>query len=147
MEQHPKAVRGLGIKPAASACASGISQEGVSHGLNLSFSAEQEPATVEQAAEVFRVIVSTTTLQNSISVEILLEVLMEIIAEESPSGLALNLTRKSIRNEMVFAPSPKEFRDSLLRARCLSLVRNGRQSGRRIAAASSHVQVVQAVRS
>jgi hypothetical protein len=77
--------------------------------------AEQEPATVERAAEVVRVIVSTTTLQNSISVEILLEVLMEIIAEESPSGLALNLTRKSIRNEMVFAPSPKEFRDSLLR--------------------------------
>jgi hypothetical protein len=87
-------------------------------GFYLDFSrqlAEQEPANVEHAAEVVRLIVSTTTLQKNISVENLMEVLMEIIAEESPSGLALNLTRKSIRNEMVFAPSPKEFRDSLLR--------------------------------
>jgi len=78
--------------------------------------AEQQPVNVEHAAEVVRGIVSTTTLQKNISVEILMEVFMEIIAEESPSDLALSLTRRSIRNEMVFAPSPKEFRDFLLRA-------------------------------
>jgi hypothetical protein len=76
----------------------------------------KEAATDEDAETVIKTIISSHSLPQNISPQILAEVFMEIIRELRPSKAALHFTRVSIRNRHTFVPSSKEFRDTLIRA-------------------------------
>jgi hypothetical protein len=76
----------------------------------------KEVATDEDAEKVIKTIISSHSLPQNISPQILAEVFMEIIRELRPSKAALHFTRLSIRNRHTFVPSSKEFRDTLIQA-------------------------------
>jgi hypothetical protein len=76
----------------------------------------EEAASDEDGEKVIKTIISSHSLPQNISPPILAEVFMEIIRELKPSKPALHFTRVSIRNSQTFVPSPKEFRDTLIKA-------------------------------
>jgi hypothetical protein len=68
------------------------------------------------AKRIVGMILASLTIQSNIDPETLGEVLLEIIREIRPTKLILDFTWRTIRNNMIFVPSPKEFRDKLLHA-------------------------------
>lgn len=85
--------------------------------LSLREQVEEQKAVGEDDAEVVvKVIISTHTLQQNVSPQVLAEVFMEIIRELKPSKLALHFARVSLRNNNTFVPAPREFRDKLIQA-------------------------------
>ena len=74
----------------------------------------EEAASEDDFIKITKIILSTLSIPQTISPEILAEVYMEIMRELQPSKLALHFARVSIRNSMTFVPSGKEFRDALL---------------------------------
>jgi hypothetical protein len=82
-------------------------------GLRLQLEGQQS-ADEDDAALVVRVLLSTLPINTNIDPQALAEVIMEVIREVRPTKLALDLARISLRNKMTFAPTAKEFRDTLM---------------------------------
>jgi hypothetical protein len=78
--------------------------------------AVKDPVGEGDAKRIVGMILASLTIQSNIDPETLGEVLLEIIREIKPTKLILDLTWRTIRNNMIFVPSPKEFRDKLLQA-------------------------------
>jgi hypothetical protein len=76
----------------------------------------KEAATDEDAEMVIKTLIASHPLPQNIDPQILAEVFMEIIRELRPTKAALHFTRISIRDGDDFVPSPKKFRDTLIRA-------------------------------
>jgi mRNA-degrading endonuclease YafQ of YafQ-DinJ toxin-antitoxin module len=77
---------------------------------------EQQQADENDATLVVKALLSTLPLNKNIDPHALAETYMEIIRECLPSKLALSFARIHLRNTMTFAPTGKEFRDTLINA-------------------------------